>query len=103
MVEIQNLGLRGGIEGQGFLVHYGHEADIGVTGASSTDASVETFEVTGGAKVLDAPMRMGLLDGGIGDGMSEITAQGGDSLGLGEAILATDLEVAAQHSFLRLA
>ena len=69
---------------------------IGIGSASSAaDSAVETFESTGGAQVPAVPGRELLFQMVVGDGGTEVTAQGGDSFGLRMAIGTDDPEIAA--------
>ncbi len=70
----------------GFLRQHSLDTDIGMKGIgnpqATADAAVEAFKTTGGAQELTWPVREALLDEVVGNGVAEVSAQGGNSLGL---------------------
>lgn len=89
------------IESKDFLTDHGLDAGIGMISRSSpcstADSFVEAFQATGGTKVSEMPGGVITLDEEIGNGLTEVSAQGLDSSGLCETIGATDLEITTQH------
>jgi hypothetical protein len=90
----------------GLLCDHGENALVRVIGtgraSSASESAVEAFETAGGAQMPSLPGRELLLDEVVGDGGSEVSAQGGDSLGLRVTVLADDLQIATEDRVVAL-